>query len=305
MEMSDINRDRIGGIKNIDITTNYIEWCPVFNDFKQLDGVDKYIIKGFAPKSPFIDKNSKIVAIGSCFVQNIIKHLVNKKYIINKGSVKLYFYTAEFINTFALREQIEWINGELEVDQILWFNGLDRIESKKVSLTENERKKSRKEIEGADVFILSPGIIEIWKDKTSGRVLWRKTLKEKDNSSFEISSFNDNKINLLKIYDGIRKINKRCKIILMANPITLNATFRDNSIFVSDCVSKSIMRGVVDEIYREKKNIDENIFYWPSYEILFYYGFFVENLYRDDMRHPKDDAIEMVMGYFDKYYLKK
>ena len=91
----------------------------------------------------------------------------------------------------------------------------------------------------------------------------------------------------------------------MANPITLNATFRDNSIFVSDCVSKSIMRGVVDEIYREKKNIDENIFYWPAYEILFYYGFFIKNSYRDDMRHPKDEVIEMVMSYFDKYYLKK
>lgn len=297
------NRDSIGGIHGVDITKHYVKWCPTTCDFKKDNGIDEYIINGFQPKEPFINKNSKIIAIGSCFTQHMISYLNKHGYLTNNGSSKLYFYTAEFINTFALREQIEWINGDIEADQVQWFRGVERIKSKRVYLTESERLKSRKEIENSDVFILNPGIIEIWRDRSTGRVLWRKTLKDKENSSFEISTFEDNKSNIQNIYDTIRKINPNCKVILMSNPITLNATFRNNSVMVSDCVSKSIIRGVIDEFYRCNKS--DRLYYWPLYEILLYYSIFVNNLYEDDMRHPNKKAIELVMAYFSKYYLIK
>ena len=88
----------------------------------------------------------------------------------------------------------------------------------------------------------------------------------------------------------------------MSNPISLNATFRDNAVFVSDCVSRSIIRGIIDEFYRETD--DENLYYWPSYEMLMYCSMFVTRMYEKDMRHPTENAINMTMNYFDKYYLR-
>ena len=46
------------------------------SEIKQLkDNPEKYILTGFVPEKPFIEKTNNITALGSCFAEEIVKYL--------------------------------------------------------------------------------------------------------------------------------------------------------------------------------------------------------------------------------------
>ena len=85
--------------------------------------------------------------------------------------------------------------------------------------------------------------------------------------------------------DNIAKTIKKHRgdkdIIMTVSPVPLNKTYRKNvDVSVANCESKSIIRVSVAEA--EKKN--DNIFYFPSYEIVTFMG---KDAYKPDMRHVR------------------
>lgn len=100
---------------------------------------------------------------------------------------------------------------------------------------------------------------------------------------FRVASFEENKQNIRRIHDLIRTHRPQAKVIFTVSPIPLKATFRPVSSITANAVSKALLRGAVDEVYREVQG-QGAMFYWPSYEI-------VQHVFADpwmaDRRHVK------------------
>jgi len=289
-----IVRDEIKGDGTI-LQKESVKWFPDKN--KMSNGIDEYMIGEWAPQNPIINKDSNVIVFGDCYAQHTTKFLIDKG--LNMSNNGLFFYSSQFVNTFSILEQLEWIIKESSSDDIEWFRGTSiRGSLKKTVLNNDTRNEVRKKFKSADVFILSLGLIEVWFNE-KGKSLWRKSLKEEGNERFEVSSFSDNKSNIKKICEYLKHLSPFCKIILQVSPIPFNATFREAPPLSANSVSKNILRGAVDEFLREYQG--EGVYYYPSYELVTHC---IKNPYEDDNRHLTQEALNYVLELFGKYYLE-
>jgi hypothetical protein len=292
-----IKRDAIGGETNFLYSKKNINWYP---DKKQIKSdIKKYIMQEWLPEKPFINKNHSIIIFGDCYSQHIVKYLIDKGYNINCNDNAFFFYNSQFINTFTILEQLQWIAGMGSINNIVWSRGTSRRgDNKKIVLSEHERNLIFKNFKNTDIFIISMGLIEVWFDQ-NGKSLLDNGLKRSAGEKFQVTSFNDNKNNIKKICECLKSINPSCKIILQISPIPLNATFRKVPSFSANIVSKCILRGAIDEFLRENNNND--IYYYPSYELVFC----IENPYIEDNRHLSSRALNTIMNLFGDHYLNE
>src|ERR1700730_3218829 len=151
--------------------TNFI---PAKAELQQTpDSVDQFIMRGWAPQSPFVDKSTKITAFGSCFAEHITNFLYQKGYNVFGKHLDLQSHIIRFgegmVNTFAILQQLEWALEGKQFSENLWFS-----ESKEVaSLDPSIQSETREIIQNTDLFIMTLGLSEIWYDKRTGDALWR------------------------------------------------------------------------------------------------------------------------------------
>ena len=271
--------------------------------FKQ-GAIDKYVLKGWTPEEPAIDVNTQVTAFGSCFAANISNWLSRRNYnVLNKsedaGKAYVVACGEGMVNSFVILQQFEWAWENKVFDQDLW-HGYD---TESYGYDPEVQAQTKKMFDETDLFILTFGLSEIWYDEPTGNVFWRtipKDAYDPERHKFRVSSVEENKDNMRKIYDLIRKHRPDAKIIFTLSPIPLQATFRDNSCMTSNAVSKGVLRVAIDEIYREKR--DEGVLhYWPSYELITdAFG----QPYKHDRRHPKDEVLDFIMMLFERTWCK-
>ncbi len=273
---------------------------PHNRHFYKQGAIEKYVLKGWAPKEPVIDVNTQVTAFGSCFAANISNWLSRRNYnVLNKSDDAGRAYVVAcgegMVNSFVILQQFEWAWEGKTFDQELW-HGYD---TESYGYDPEVQAQTKKMFDETDVFILTFGLSEIWYDEPTGNVFWRtipKDAYDPERHKFRVSSVEENKDNMRKIYDLIRKHRPDAKIIFTLSPIPLQATFRDNSCITSNAVSKGVLRVAIDEIYREKR--DEGVLhYWPSYEMITdAFG----QPYKHDRRHPKDEVLDFIMMLFER-----
>lgn len=277
---------------------------PHNRHFYKQGAIEKYVLKGWAPTEPAIDVNTQVTAFGSCFAANISNWLSRRNYnVLNKSDDAGRAYVVAcgegMVNSFVILQQFEWAWEGKTFDQDLW-HGYD---TESYGYDPEVQAQTKKMFDETDVFILTFGLSEIWYDEPTGNVFWRTIPKDAYDPSrhkFRVSSVEENKDNMRKIYDLIRKHRPDAKIIFTLSPIPLQATFRDNSCITSNAVSKGVLRVAIDEIYREKQ--DEGVLhYWPSYEMITdAFG----QPYKHDRRHPKDEVLDFIMMLFERTWCK-
>lgn len=273
---------------------------PHNRHFYKQGAIEKYVLKGWAPDAPVIDVNTQVTAFGSCFAANISNWLSRRNYnVLNKSDDAGRAYVVAcgegMVNSFVILQQFEWAWEGKTFDQDLW-HGYD---TESYGYDPEVQAQTKKMFDETDVFILTFGLSEIWYDEPTGNVFWRTIPKDAYDPSrhkFRVSSVEENKDNMRKIYDLIRKHRPDAKIIFTLSPIPLQATFRDNSCITSNAVSKGVLRVAIDELYREKQ--DEGVLhYWPSYEMITdAFG----QPYKHDRRHPKDEVLDFIMMLFER-----
>jgi hypothetical protein len=88
-----------------------VEFNPNMADMRRHDAIERYILSGWLPKAPFIDRTTNICAFGSCFAENISNYLNARNYtLVNRGEAKSYLVqmAEALVTTFAIRQQFEW-----------------------------------------------------------------------------------------------------------------------------------------------------------------------------------------------------
>src|SRR5436190_10011569 len=100
-------------------------FLPAKAELQDADAVDKFILHGWLPKSPFIKKTTPITAFGSCFAAHISDYLIGREYKVFGRDLGLQAHIIRFgegiVNTFAIRQQFEWALNEREFPENLWF----------------------------------------------------------------------------------------------------------------------------------------------------------------------------------------
>lgn len=274
-------------------------------DLKKETSIYDYILKGWVPEEPisFIDK--KIVAFGSCFAAHISKFLYRKGYNVlsstSRQNSHVVSYGAGINNTFAIRQQFEWAFENKKFSENLWYNEDKEFVGYDSSIQENTKKL----FEQADIFIITLGLSEVWYNKQTEEVFWRAIPKSKFNElihGFKVSSVEENKDNLNKIIEIIHKYKPKSLIVFTLSPVPLVATFRPVSCITASSVSKSILRVALDEVLRDNKLLNKQLFYFPSYEIV--KDFYGSEAYKEDNRHIRKSIVNSIMLLFEKYFIK-
>jgi hypothetical protein len=157
----------------------------------------------------------------------------------------------------------------------------------------------RDAIHKADVYVITLGLIEAWRDRQTGRHVWsekvRRLVPDPERIEFDLSDFHANHANVHRVCSLLRERFPERRIILTVSPVGLMRTFSGEDIVVANTYSKSVLRAVAGQIVREF----DNVLYWPSYELALRM-----DLYEEDGRHVSPEGIDFIVGNFLKAYAR-
>lgn len=175
--------------------------------------------------------------------------------------------------------------------------GLDSPEAI-LKLRELHLAAVRKMFAELDVFVFTLGLTEGWihsQDKTiypiaPGVVAGNYTSEKYSFINLRHSEIKDD---LLCFWEKLKIVNPKARMLLTVSPVPLAATATDNHVLVATTYSKSVLRSVAGEMAEDY----EDIYYFPSYEIISAHpmkGVFFE----PDLRGVNQYGVNLVMQHF-------
>lgn len=273
---------------------------PSNTSFSQPDFIDRYVMKGWAPRKRFITKATPIVAFGSCFAKNISNYLHTRGYnVLTKKENRAYITSMGdgIVNTSAILQQFEWAWLNKAPQSDLWHG----YKAEEFGYDETVRRETRALFDEAELFIITLGLSEIWYDEVTGEVFWRAVPMDRYDAArhkFRVATHSETLANLREIRTLIRRFRPQADILFSVSPIPLNATFRPVSCLTADAVSKAVIRSALDEFLRENAD-DDRLHYMPSYEAV---KRLFNNQWSVDRRHVYPHVLNFNMAMFEHYY---
>jgi len=285
-------------------TKPYQRWSSAVGD-RYFTEIDWTLEKRFE-----ISKVDKTISLGSCFAQHIARSLLQNGYNYlfaseSAAQAETRTFSARYGNVYSVRQARQLLERAFGVSDFplsteSWLSHSGKIidpfrpnefpngfDSDDEMLDERRKHLDnvREIFSSADVIIFTLGLTETWLDIKSGAVLpvapgvyggpWPSA-----NYQFTNFSYSDCESDLREFAAIIKRINPRARIILTVSPVSLVATMENQSVAISTCHSKSVLRAVAGEFAR----LNANAFYFPSYEIITNPaagGLFYEDNYRE------------------------
>ena len=263
----------------------------------------------------FIEVNTKVFTLGSCFALEIKDYLMKNSYNVLVGEEnrdtpepKLIWY-----NTFTTLYEFQRITGEFkqEYDDVWnlgnrWQDPYRRcvFASTKEELWNKINKINsdmKHGILNAECLIITLGLTEVF-FQSNGKAICASPGYAGgggQDTEFRATKFNENYDNIKKIVEIVRLINPTCQIIITVSPVPLGMTFRNLDHLIANTESKTILRTVAGQISEEYREI---INYFHSFEISTFSD--RNSVYIDDARHVKPDFVSGIMVEFKKYFMK-
>jgi GSCFA family len=228
--------------------------------------IRKSVIPGHAPGAGMLALDTGIVTLGSCFAREL------RDYLNSIGfSAGNFWIPPGLNNTFALLDFISWcVTGE-QTGRGYRYERDDEGHIREWT-PEAEREQYLQGLKDAGAFVFTIGLAEVWQDGETGAVFWRGVPKEvfqEGRHVFRLTTVEENEANLLRIIELVRSVNPAAPIVLTLSPVPLQATFREISCLTADSVSKSVLRVALDLVMSRRL---ENVWYWPSFEIVRWVG---------------------------------
>lgn len=152
-------------------------------------------------------------------------------------------------------------------------------------------------IHGADVYILTLGLIETWVDEVSARHVWservRRLVSRPERIRFHHSNYDENLTNLRRVCDLIHHHYPDRLVVLTVSPVALGETFSGTDVVSANTLSKSLLRTVAGQIQRDHPYLR----YWPSYELAQR-----NDIFEPDGRHVKLPTVSHIVEAFVENY---
>jgi len=255
------------------------------------------------PDRQHIGPDTKVTAFGSCFAENITKHLSTIGYNLAKDRAPEIYVSSigeGLVNVHSLLGQFEWALEGVDPPQGLWHG----YRAEEYGCDERIREQTRQVLLDTEFFVVTLGLSEIWYDQETGGVFWRAVPQrhyDPTRHRFRVCSMAETKAALARIREIFGKYIPGAKLLFTLSPVPLAATFRPIGCVTANSASKAILRAALDEMFREADGVNSDLFYWPSYEIvsdLFFCRF------GSDGRHPHKEIIDFIMQLFEAVHCK-
>jgi hypothetical protein len=275
---------------------------PSDKTFAVPDFLSRYVMKGWAPETGFVTRETPIVAFGSCFAANISNYLHDRGYnVLTKRENRAYVTQMGdgIVNTFAILQQFEWawLNKTPSAD--LWHG----YSAEEFGYDDNVRRDTKALFDTAELFVITLGLSEIWYDDVTGEVFWRAVPKDRYDPTrhkFRVATHAETLANLQRIRALIREYRPDAHILFSVSPIPLTATFRPISCITADAVSKATLRSALDEFLSSHPS-DDRLHYMPSYEAV---TRLFNHQWETDRRHPHGHVLDFNMQMFEAFFCR-
>jgi hypothetical protein len=104
------------------------------------------------------------------------------------------------------------------------------------------------------------------------------------------------------IIGAIRKVNPKAVFVLTVSPVPINRAMGLGPAPMVDCVSKSTLRLAAHSIMKDNP---KGVYYWPSFEIVRWFGGHTGPAYGADDGHPRhvnNDLVAMIVDLFLEHH---
>ena len=249
-----------------------------------------------------IEYNSKLLLIGSCFVENIGHKLTYFKFqhLQNPFGILFQPLAIEKLITNAINEK-EYTEEDVFFLNEQWhcFDAHSKLShTSKEELLNNLNKNiglAHQQINDSSHIIITLGTAWVYRHIETDTVVanchkvpQRKFLKE-------LLSVDEISESLQSIIELIRSVNKKSSILFTVSPVR---HLKDG--FIENTQSKAHLIAAIHQIVEPKNNLH----YFPSYEIMMDelrdYRFYAE-----DMIHPNPTAINYIWEKFKEVWISK
>ncbi len=278
------------------------------------------------PKAP-INRETRIVTLGSCFAQHISKSLrehgfnwldsepapaaLPESEHAKQGYGVFSFRTGNIYTAALLKQWVMWTTGSAEQSRESFLEGGRYFDPFRPALGNEgyasfeEMMKARsitlaamsETIKQADLFVFTLGLTEAWRSRDGliypmcpGTI--RGEFSAEDHAFHNYNAMEVTQ-DLLEAFDELRGINPKLRFLLTVSPVPLTATASDQHVLTATTYSKSVLRSVAGYLVQTREDVD----YFPSYELItappFKGQFFDANL-----RSVSEDGVAFVMRHF-------
>ena len=285
------------------------------------------------PEHQILTRQSKIFTMGSCFAVEIRKAMRSQGMNVYPAYQNIQFDperikigglpTRENVNhyhTFSIKQEFERFAGHWSQQpddfwqvQDRWFQGehayQDPYRKAVYGKTPEDlftaisllNQNIQNAIQVADAFIITLGLIEVWKDKKTGRFSCLNPGYAGgggfEETSFHLSTFQENLDNLRATVEIINHNRPNSPIFFSVSPVPLGRTYTPKDVYISNMESKSLLRAAVGQLTQEY----DNVIYFPSYE----YCSFAKNVFKKDGRHVQPQIVEKLISFFIESFVEK
>jgi hypothetical protein len=258
-------------------------------------------------QEPKIDHNSKILLLGSCFVENIGKKLDYYQFqnLVNPFGI---LYHPEAIGNFIKKVADAYNYEEKDVffynEQWHCFDAhscLNSSSKEDLLLQLNEGlQKTRSFMENATHIVFTFGTSWHYKEVKSGRSVANCHKMTQQNFKKELLSVKEIQEVFNRLTECLLTINPRLKIIFTVSPVR---HIKDG--FIENQQSKAHLITAIHQFIASQKTTKAGTcFYFPAYEIMLDelrdYRFYAE-----DMVHPNSLAINYIWSGFTEGWVDK
>lgn len=247
-----------------------------------------------------IDYNSKLLLIGSCFVENIGKKLGYFKFqnVVNPFGILFHPKAIETFITNAINEK-EYSEKDIFFHDERWhcFEAHSKLSnpSKDVLLEElnKQTRSTTHQLSTATHVVITLGTSWVYRFIEEDKIIANCHKVPQKQFLKELLSVNEVVNSLQAILVLLKQVNPKVSVIFTVSPIR---HIKDG--FVENNLSKSHLISGIHQVINER----ENTYYFPSYEIMMDelrdYRF-----YAKDMIHPSETAINYIWEKFQQVWL--
>ena len=154
----------------------------------------------------------------------------------------------------------------------------------------------------ADVFVFTLGLTEAWLSADGSRAypVCPGIYADDPGHPYRFHNFGVAEVtaDMEAFLVRLAAVNPGAKVLLTVSPVPLTATATDDHILTATMMSKAVLRAVAGDLAARFSHV----YYFPSYEMIAN-PFMAGHAYADNLRSVDPGAIARVMAVFDSHYL--